>query len=591
MEPTNPAQLMIPLARLRPGRNPREYFDPEEMSELEESVRESGVMQPLLVRPIEDSEDFEIVAGERRFRAAQAAGLAEVPALVKEMTDAQAEAAAIIENVQRASLSAAEEAKGAKRLLYRNKADKSETARQLGWSLDKLDRRLALTACTGPVLSALTERKIQLGHAELLAGVPPATQDSVLAGIIEHNVPVAVLKAQLGQFARRLAQAIFDTAQCTACPHNSAQQAGLFGESLGAGYCQHPTHYDELTQAALDAQAAKLKDEYAIVKIVRPEDGFEPLPVAAEGELGVGAEQYAACKGCASFGCAVSALPGAAGEVTGSLCFDSACHTKKVAARRKAERAQAGEGAAASAHTGEHYKPRPRASARKPHPSNETPPRVVDYRIKQWRKWAANALMAQPERNARVLVALVVSGHASSLRAAECLDAVARISGGKKPGTYDDFEATLAQIDALAAGHLPRMVQAVCAAGAFGIDEGALNVLLNYLEVQEEEHFRLDTVFLELLTKSQLESLAAELKLKDALGERFRKLREGKREAFIAGLLAIPGMDYRGLVPQAMRYPRQAVGRRGADADDSDGAEGDAEDIAGCADPEPSETA
>ena len=146
-------QQLIPLARLRPGKNPREYFDSGEMFELEESVRQCGVMQPLLVRPIEDSEDFEIVAGERRWRAAQAAGLAEVPVLVRQMSDAQAEAAAIIENVQRANLSVAEEAKGAKRLLYRNKSDKGETARQLAWSLDKLERRLALTACTAPVLT------------------------------------------------------------------------------------------------------------------------------------------------------------------------------------------------------------------------------------------------------------------------------------------------------------------------------------------------------------------------------------------------------------------------------------------------------
>lgn len=80
--------------------------------------------------------------------------------------------------------------------------------------------------------------------------------------IVAHKVPVAVLKAQLGQYVRRLADAIFDTAPCTGCPHNSARQAGLFSESLGEGYCQHPTHFDELTLQAVDARAAALKDEY-----------------------------------------------------------------------------------------------------------------------------------------------------------------------------------------------------------------------------------------------------------------------------------------------------------------------------------------
>ena len=548
-------QQLIPLARLRPGKNPREYFDPEEMAELEESVRHSGIMQPILVRPIEGSGDFEIVAGERRWRAAQAAGLAEVPVLVRPMSDAQAEAAAIIENVQRANLSVAEEAQAAKRLLYRNKTDKAETARQLGWSPDKLERRLALTACTGPVLSALTQRKIQLGHAELLAGVPPATQDNVLAGIIAHNVPVSVLKAQLGKFARKLADALFDTSECAACPHNSAQQAGLFGESLGEGYCQHPSHFDELTQAAVEAKAATLKGEYRVIRIVKPQDGFEPLPVAAEGDLGVGAQQYEACKGCEHFGCAVSAMPGSYGEVTASLCFDSACHTQKVAARRKAERAAgqaAPEKAESAASTATGVTP-----ALKPKPSNQTPQRVLQYRVEQWRKWVANALMAQGERNARVLVALTLSNQGSTLRGAQCLDAVAKITGAKIGAPL--FKASLEQLDALCADHLPGMVRAVTASAAFGVDQRDLEALLNYLEVDEEKCFRLSREFLDLLTKSELESLAGELKLKAALGTRFNKLREGKREAFIEALLAVAGIDYQGLVPKAMRYPRKAL--------------------------------
>src|SRR2546430_7385969 len=196
----------------------------------------------------------------------------------------------------------------------------------------------ALTACSDTVLRALTERKILVGHAELLAGVPPATQDNVLKGILDHNVPVAALKAQLGRFARKLAEAVFDTAQCSSCPHNSAMQASLFGESLGEGYCQHPTHFDELTTQVVEAKAASLKDTYQVIRIVRKEDGFRPLHLTADGDLGVGAQQYESCKGCVSFGCAVSNMPGSYGEVTASLCFDPSCNSKKVAARRKAER-------------------------------------------------------------------------------------------------------------------------------------------------------------------------------------------------------------------------------------------------------------
>src|SRR5438105_9261032 len=328
------------LSRIRPGKNPREFFDEGEMNELAESIRSYGVLQPILVRPAGDVGQYVIIAGERRYRAAKAVfgGDYEIPIVVKDFNDGDAEAAAIIENVHRAQMSSAEEAKAAKRLLYRNRNDREETARQLGWSPEKLDSRLALTACSDTVLKALTERKILVGHAELLAGVPPATQDNVLKGILDHNVPVAVLKAQLGKFARKLAEAIFDTAQCSSCPHNSAMQASLFGESLGEGYCQHPSHFDELTTQVVEAKAASLKDTYQVIKIVRKEDGFQPLHLTADGDLGVGAQQYESCKGCVSFGCAVSNMAGSYGEVTASLCFDASCNSKKVAARRKAER-------------------------------------------------------------------------------------------------------------------------------------------------------------------------------------------------------------------------------------------------------------
>src|SRR5207245_3999641 len=167
-----------------------------------------------------------IIAGERRYRAAKAVFGDDyaMPIVVKDLGESDAEAAAIIENVHRAQMSLADESKAAKRLLFRNKDDRAETARQLGWSPEKLDSRLALTACSDTVLKALTERKILVGHAELLAGVPPATQDSVLKGILDNDVPVTMLKAQLGKFARKLADAIFDTHQCSGCPHNSAMQ-------------------------------------------------------------------------------------------------------------------------------------------------------------------------------------------------------------------------------------------------------------------------------------------------------------------------------------------------------------------------------
>jgi ParB family chromosome partitioning protein len=221
----HPRQPTLPIRQIVPGDNPRDHFDPDEMAELEEGIRAVGVLEPIVVRPVQGRADYAIIAGERRWRAARNVFGDDyaMPVVVHNVSDETAEAMAVIENHHRAAMSPAEEAYAAQRQLLRQRGDKAETARRMGWSLPLLERRLALLACTPAVLQALTARRILLGHAELLAGVPPDNQDSVLAGLLAQQVPLAVLKAQLGRYARRLADAVFDTAGCADCAHNSAR--------------------------------------------------------------------------------------------------------------------------------------------------------------------------------------------------------------------------------------------------------------------------------------------------------------------------------------------------------------------------------
>lgn len=553
------AQPTLPHSRIVPGKNPREYFDPDKMAELEEGIRAQGVIEPIIVRPLADGR-YEIVAGERRWRAAGNVFGSDypMPVVIRELSDEEAEALAVSENYHRDNMSVAEEAKAAQRLLLRNKGDKAETAKMLGWSAETLEKRLALNACAASVLKALTERRIKLGHAELLAGVPPEKQDTVLAAVIAGNVPVATLKAQLGRYARRLADAIFDTAQCNACPHNSARQAGLFGESLGEGYCQHPTHFEELTQQAVEAKAATLRDEYPVIRIVTVNDGFVPLPVGAEGELGVGQVQYTACRGCAHFGCVVSALPGSYGDVTHSLCFDAGCNSQKVAAWRKAQRQASVTEATATTTSagGAGRKPGKGKVATVAKPGNQTPQRVIDYRNGEWRKWLGNALMADVPRNPKVLVALALSGRIGDVRAAEFGKLVARLTAGEAAGSML-LEEGLRRADGIDGTVMQRIVQGVAASVAFGIDAHQLPLLLNYLEVDEARYFRWDGRFLDLFTMSELESLALDTGLAEALGARFRVARAGKKADFIKVLLAAKNFMYR--VPAVMRYPRRSL--------------------------------
>lgn len=558
--PANPA---LPLSRIVQGKNPRTYFDPVEMADLEAGLRAAGrVIQPIIVRPITATDLYEIVAGERRWRAAKDVfgDDYDMPVVIEALNDEEAEAIAVIENHHRAPMSHADEAQAAKRQLLRHKGDKEEAAASLGWKPELMERRLALLTCTPAVLEALTQHQIQLGHAELLAGVPPDKQDSVLAGVLAHKIPVGVLKEQLGRFARQLASAIFDTAQCSACPHNSARQAGLFDESLGEGYCQHPTHYDELTLQAVEAKAQGLRDQYPLVHIVKATNGNAYLLVAADGEFGVGAEQYTTCRGCASFGCAVSALPGSYGDVADSQCFDAACHTTKVAAWRKAQRESGQEVPSRTGKTPAKRKPSGAAhpAATVAQPSNQTPQRVKDYRIAQWRKWAARELMMQPERNRRVMIALARAGHTGDVRTAEFGHVARRIAG---PWVVErlDFAAILPEAEAIDAQHLEPLMLAVTASAAFGVGLHGLDALLNYLEVDEGRHFKWNTEFLELFTLSELESLAGEVGLKAKMGTAFKLARAKKKGDFIKALLAVPGFAYEGTVPAVMRYSRCSV--------------------------------
>jgi PRTRC genetic system ParB family protein len=565
-------QPTLKVRQIVSGHNHRVHYDPKKMAELEEGVKAAGrITQPVQVRPHPTHDDlWEIVAGERRWRVAGKLFGADydLPVNVSECTDTEARALGIIENHYRDDPSDVEQARGAADLLQLNNGNKDQTARQLGWSSDTLDRRLLLLQCTPDVQMAVIERRILLGHAELLAGLHHERQGKVLAGILEHKVPVDVLRKQLGQFAKRLADAIFDTAQCIGCPHNSARQAALFDESIGEGYCQHPSHYEELTLAALETTAAPLREQYAIVRIVRLADGFTPLTVSPDGNLGVGAAQYAACKACANYGCSVSALPGSYGQIDASLCFDAQCHATKVAERRLAERAARQKvgsdvriaGKADCAGSGM------QAPCAKPtqRPSSQTPPRVVQYREQRWRAWVANALMADPLRNHRVLAALIASSSLQSFDACKFVAAVVKLVEPARFGA-NGFKGALELADVFDGAHLPAVVRAVTASAAYGVSAGDLELLLNYLGVNEEAQFALSSDYLELLTMTELEALAEELELRKAMGETaFKKARAGTKPLFIKALLHVDGFVYAGLVPKAMRYPRRSSRSIGA---------------------------
>lgn len=162
----------LPVAFLQPGRyQPRKTFDEQPLADLAASIKEKGVLSPILVRPI-GADRYEIVAGERRWRAAQLAHLHDVPVVIRELPDDQALEIAIIENVQRADLNALEEAAAYEELIAKFGRTQEDVAREVGKSRSHVANTIRLLKLPEPVKAWLKEGKLTAGHARTLLGVP-----------------------------------------------------------------------------------------------------------------------------------------------------------------------------------------------------------------------------------------------------------------------------------------------------------------------------------------------------------------------------------------------------------------------------------
>ncbi|PSJ17691.1 ParB/RepB/Spo0J family partition protein [Nitrosomonas supralitoralis] len=176
----------IETSRLQPGKyQPRTNMDQVALMELAESIKVQGIMQPILVRPIEAGR-FEIIAGERRWRAAQLAGLKEVPALIRKVADESALAMSLIENIQRENLNPLEEAMGIQRLINEFGMTHQTAGEALGNSRSAISNLLRLLNLSAPVQELMMQGKIDMGHGRALLPLVPAEQIK-LANIIAHK--------------------------------------------------------------------------------------------------------------------------------------------------------------------------------------------------------------------------------------------------------------------------------------------------------------------------------------------------------------------------------------------------------------------
>jgi ParB family chromosome partitioning protein len=193
-QPHGDEQRNLPVERLRPGKyQPRTHMDETSLAELAASIKVQGVMQPILARAIDHTpgaERYEIIAGERRWRAAQLAGVSEVPVLIRSIPDEQALAMALIENIQRENLNPLEEAHGLQRLIDEFGLTHQQAADAVGRSRPAATNLLRLLQLTATVQEMLMTGKLDMGHARALLPLTGAQQVALAQRIVHKGLSV-----------------------------------------------------------------------------------------------------------------------------------------------------------------------------------------------------------------------------------------------------------------------------------------------------------------------------------------------------------------------------------------------------------------
>jgi len=221
----------LPLDLIRPGRfQPRSVFDQERLSELADSIRAQGVVQPIVVRPLEEGDgDYELIAGERRWRAAQIAGLERIPAVVRDVPDEVSVAMALIENIQREDLNPLEEATALRRLIDDFSMTHQEAADAVGRSRTAVTNLLRLLELMQEVKDMIDMRLIEMGHARALLSLDDDLQVQAAREVVRKRLSVR----ETENLVRRLQQSKKQKGHRRVDPDILALQNRL-GEALGA---------------------------------------------------------------------------------------------------------------------------------------------------------------------------------------------------------------------------------------------------------------------------------------------------------------------------------------------------------------------
>ena len=391
-----PLEMLVdaPWGNVRRGeRNPQKF------EELKTSIAARGVIQGITVRPNDEDNTLETLAGYGRRDASRAAGLEDIPVIIKRVDDKEGIAIGLAENLQREDLSIRDEIIMSQQFVSLADGDYEEAARALGWDERKVRARIRLNDCSRAVLDALGEGKIKIGHAEVLCQFSEKLQDGTLEKILDEGWTIDYLKERANKATRLLRHARFDLAECQTCPHNSSVQAGLFANHIGGGKCSNLPCYRKKTDEWLVGRKAELEQEEGRVLLALEKPPEDRRTVGPEI---VGEEAFTSqCLNCVSrVRILKDGINKDCGEVIENQCINLTCFREKVEAfKAKSATDKAG---AASKEGKAQKASEAKTTAKEKGASVTLPTGVKDQAEAFVRKVVGERLMEQPNFNLAV---------------------------------------------------------------------------------------------------------------------------------------------------------------------------------------------
>ncbi len=513
--------IMVSLAKIKPGYNPRRYFDRRKHEELVGSIRLRGIIQPMLVRPSSARDGtYSIVVGGRRYRASiEVYGPdAEVPVIIREMTDLEALEAAIDENEVRDDTSETEQADAAVRALAAYDGDRQAASARLGWSRSKLDRRLALANLSDAAKFALDERRIKIGHAELLAAIPADKQDKALETILASGLDVAKTRDLLMRVTQNLANACFDKSDCMTCPFNSGTQRALFETHVDDGHCTNPGCFGLKTEAFEKVRLEEQERAAEAARAAAPpaddddDDGDEQDDAADEGAAAADPQPQSPGNAKPSGN---NGKPSPSANVTSSTAHKATVTVKSIAQR------------------------------------------TAELREATWRTALARALAGNSSHAHTAILVAAMSGTLSQIKAETLTGRAGLLVGASF--TELDYKSKIAAIRGLSGPQAAKALSAIGAAYARDVHSFAhVADLATVFNIDLRDSWQVDKTFLDRYTKDELKFVAQECGLIGHMGEKaFAKLLGAKKADLIAGMLNRIGFDWAGRLPSSMTLDGQ----------------------------------